>query len=81
MGQEKINTNTQEGRHWVGIRLKSNGTYPFLVDCGEGRTCSRRVSVDGITRCGDLTVLEGDGEGELIRVRVVCGVDHPIEMD
>jgi len=79
---ENINLRTEAGRRWVAQRLKSNGSYTFLVGCGQGDGCPRRVSFDGLVRCGrDLTVLAGDNEGQTIRERVVCGVAHPFEMD
>ena len=67
----------QQTRQWVAERMTFDGANYVLRNCGYGVNCPRKTNFDGITRCGSLTVLSGDCEGQPMRVRVLCGVDNP----
>jgi len=72
----------RQTRLWVAERMTFDGTHYVLRNCGYGENCPRRVSLaEGAIGCGTLTVLSGDCEGQPMRVRVLCGVENPIETE
>jgi len=71
----------KQTRLWVAERMTFDGVNYVLRECGFGDNCPRRTSFEGITRCGSLTVLCGDCEGQPMRARVLCGVDNPVQAE